>query len=62
MYRMFTESNSTKPVNHNLYALEMYLHEVLSQSEHRCGERGQAPSSWLHISGLRQGLGFAVCH
>ena len=36
MYRLFEDwTNNTLYVGHNLYNLEMYLHEALSQSEHR---------------------------
>ena len=36
VYRLYDEyNNGSRYVNHNLYSLEMYLHEALSQSEHR---------------------------
>ena len=56
MYRYFGEDNSTTPETANLYGLEMYLHETLMQSEHRCGP----PTGVDRQCSLSKGTGVGV--
>jgi hypothetical protein len=36
IYRSYFDGNVTIPVAHNLYGVEMYFHEALATSDHRC--------------------------
>jgi len=55
VYRLWGESNNLEVQHFNLYGVETYLHEMLLQSEHRCGYYCRASTGSIFVAEHRSG-------